>query len=96
MIVVFNTTDDFQPFHMLHFLLLLLCSVVGKIFENDGVKFLRMANDRGWATVSDVDGGGGDLLFVEVEGDLVSERWVGRLFICPSNGVANHRNGTAA
>lgn len=55
-------------------LFIFLCTVLGKILENEGVKYLRMANDRGWTTASDADAGGRSPLFIEVEGDLVPER----------------------
>lgn len=44
------------------------------MLTNNGVSFLRMANDRGWTFENDADGGGGGPLFVRVAGEVVEER----------------------
>lgn len=40
---------------------------------NNGVEYLRMANDRGWTVAHDVEEGGGKPLFTRVSGKLVEE-----------------------
>lgn len=44
-----------------------------QVLKNNGVEFLRMANDRGWTFANDVEGGDGKPLFVRVSGGLVEE-----------------------
>lgn len=41
--------------------------------KNNGVDFLRMADNRGWTFARDVEAGGGDPLFTKVSGELVEE-----------------------
>ncbi|CAM9971674.1 unnamed protein product [Pylaiella littoralis] len=46
---------------------------VTQVLNNNGVEFLRMANDRGWTFAHDTEAGDGKPLFVRVSGDLVEE-----------------------
>ncbi|CAM9593360.1 unnamed protein product [Ectocarpus sp. 6 AP-2014] len=46
---------------------------VTQVLENEGVKFLRMANDRGWASAQDIEAGDGTALFTKVSGELTAE-----------------------
>ncbi|CAB1099722.1 unnamed protein product [Ectocarpus sp. CCAP 1310/34] len=46
---------------------------VTQVLENEGVSFLRMANDRGWASAQDIEAGDGTALFTKVSGELTTE-----------------------
>lgn len=48
-------------------------SVYEKVLTNDDVHFLRMANNRGWATVRDIEGGSKPDLFTEVSVEVVRD-----------------------